>query len=161
MSIVDAIAQWNKEKQKQLIQSYEGEGLRASGKWASELEGSTTQSGNRISSVILGAQYTGALIGGRSSTRSKGSGTITLRQAIRQWIDDKGITPRDKISKDSLAFLIARKIHREGIKVPNRYNSGQLVNRVFGGDVQAELTKMVGEGMLTEMQTSVMSALKK
>lgn len=35
------------------------------------------------------------------------------RSAIRQWIDDKGITP-DGISKDSLAFLIQRKIGEEG-----------------------------------------------
>ena len=38
------------------------------------------------------------------------------RSAIRQWIDDKGITP-DGISKDSLAFLIQRKIGEEGTTI--------------------------------------------
>jgi hypothetical protein len=42
-----------------------------------------------------------------------------VRERIRQWIDDKGIVPRDaangrKTTKDELAFLIARKIHRQG-----------------------------------------------
>jgi len=37
-------------------------------------------------------------------------------QMIRNWIDSKGIQPTD-ISKDSLAFLIARKIARKGTDI--------------------------------------------
>ena len=52
------------------------------------------------------------LVFGRGPTKVT-SGTGIVRKRIREWIDAKGITP-DGITKDSLAFLIARKIHREG-----------------------------------------------
>ena len=38
------------------------------------------------------------------------------RSAIRKWIDDKGINP-EGISKDSLAYLIQRKIGEEGTTI--------------------------------------------
>ncbi len=37
----------------------------------------------------------------------------SLQDIIREWIDAKAITPQG-ITKNSLAFLIARKIHNEG-----------------------------------------------
>lgn len=56
---------------------------------------------------------------GRGPTVRGSSGKGVVREKVRQWIDDKGIVPRDaangrKVTKDELAFLIARKIHREG-----------------------------------------------
>ena len=53
-----------------------------------------------------------------------------MREIIRKWIDVKGIVPKDGISKESLSFLIARKIHEKGIKVPNKFNKGGLVANV-------------------------------
>jgi hypothetical protein len=70
---------------------------------------------------VYGNRYIGALMYGRKPTSGGGSGE--LKKAIRKWIDEKGITPRDgvtkegktyKVSKEGLAFIIARKIHEEG-----------------------------------------------
>jgi hypothetical protein len=55
---------------------------------------------------IYGLEY------GRKKTSGGGNGS--LKGIILEWINLKGIIPRDKISKETLAFLIARKIHREG-----------------------------------------------
>ena len=159
MSLISEISKWNKERQVALIQSYENEGLRASGKWASELGGYTKQDGPVIKTVIDGAKYTGALVGGRGTTKSKGSG-VSLRSVIRKWIDDKGITPRDKISKDSLAFLIARKIHREGIRVPNEHNTGKLVSNAITQESLNELESIIKRGMAELAKTEVLTALK-
>jgi hypothetical protein len=49
---------------------------------------------------------------GRKPTKGGGDGKV--KYLIRQWINDIGIVPRDGISKDSLVYLITRKIHREG-----------------------------------------------
>lgn len=160
MSLITAVDNWNKERQTALIQSYEREGLRASGRWAKSLEGSTKQDGSIVKSVILGEAYTGALVGGRGASKSSGGSSITLRQAIRQWIDDKNINPAGKISKDSLAFLIARKIHRDGIKVPNRYNSGNLVNNAFTANDIAELEKIIVNELAESMRVEVLKAVK-
>lgn len=62
--------------------------------------------------TVYANKYIGALIFGRKPTTGGGNGA--LKRAIRVWIDDKGITPYGLISKDSLAFIIARKIHKEG-----------------------------------------------
>lgn len=52
------------------------------------------------------------------------------KSAIRQWIDDKGIDPQG-ISKDSLAFLIQRKIGEEGTTI---YQQG-------GSDLVSDILK--------------------
>lgn len=160
MSLISIVEEWNNSRLKDLVASYDREGLRASGRWAKSLEGITTQQGNIIKTVILGEQYTGSLIGGRVATKSKGDGTITLRQAIRQWIDDKGITPTDGISKDSLAFLISRKIHRQGIKVPNQYNSGNLISNVFTPAIMNNLSESIKEFLIQSIKVEVLKAKK-
>ena len=127
--IVDIVNNWLKSVQDDLIKSYNDKGLRASGRWADALEPFAEFTDNGIRTGILGAPYTGALTGGRKPTSGGNAGNETLRDVIRVWIDDKGIVP-DGISKDSLAYLIARKIHTEGIQVPNKYNVGGLVSDV-------------------------------
>lgn len=62
--------------------------------------------------TVSANKYIGALIFGRKPTTASGNGV--LKTKIRQWIDDKGIVPKDGISKDTLAFLITRKIHSDG-----------------------------------------------
>ena len=61
---------------------------------------------------VYANRYIGSLIFGRKPTTNSGNGV--LKEKIRQWIDDKGIVPKDNISKDSLAFVIARSIHKNG-----------------------------------------------
>lgn len=90
-----------------LRESMDSSGVTASGKFNRTLEATITPN----SVVVTGQRYAGAIEIGRKPTSAGGTGE--LRKAIRSWIDDKGINPAD-ISKDSLAFLITRKIHREG-----------------------------------------------
>jgi hypothetical protein len=66
---------------------------------------------------IFAAGYVGTAEVGRRKTVNGGNGG--LREQIRRWIDQKGIIPKPNddgkvISKDSLAFLISRKIHKQG-----------------------------------------------
>ena len=68
--------------------------------------------------TIYGKQYIGALQFGRKPTENSGDGT--LKEKISRWIDVKGIEP-DGISKDSLAYLIAKKIHEEGTSIYRKY----------------------------------------
>ncbi|HNV51332.1 MAG TPA: hypothetical protein PKW61_06270 [Tenuifilaceae bacterium] len=163
MSLKSAVEEWSKKRLPELVKSYHDLGLRASGKWAASLEGNTTQENNTIKTVILGEQYTGALVGGRKPTSAYGpyqKNDFTLREAIAIWIRQKGITPDDGISKDSLAFLIARKIHREGIRVPNEHNSGKLISNVFTDKAINELGEVVKKELGNVVSTEVMKGLK-
>lgn len=91
---------------KELIKRYDELGMRASGKFASGLE--VNQNG--LNATLLGYKYSEQLEFGRRS------GKMPPSDAIKQWIIDKGLASRiqGKISISSLAYLIARKIAREG-----------------------------------------------
>jgi hypothetical protein len=86
--------------------------------------------------TVYAEQYIGALEFGRKPT-TNGNKPGKLKDVIRQWIDEKGITPKDSISKDSLAFLITRKIHKEGtLLYPN---GSDLVSGIFNDALTKEI----------------------
>jgi len=105
----------------ELIAKYDELGMRSSGKWADGLE--VVVSENKAS--IKGYEYTQQLETGRAPGKQPPS------EAIEQWIKDKGIASRieGKISISSLAFLIARKIGREGWK-RQEHGGVDLINQV-------------------------------
>lgn len=79
---------------------------------------------------IFGARYIDVLETGRPPTKNGKAGSPTLREVILQWIRDKGIKP-DGISEESLAFLIARKIHREGTQLYRRGGMSGVISSVI------------------------------
>jgi hypothetical protein len=82
--------------------------------------------------TISAEQYIGALEFGRKP------GKKPPRDVIRKWIDEKGITPKDGISKDSLAFLIQRKIGEEGTTIWQQGGS-DLVSGIFNDALRKEI----------------------
>ena len=81
--------------------------------------------------TVYAEQYIGALEFGRKS------GKKPPRDVIRKWIDEKGITPNG-ISKDSLAFLIQRKIGEEGTTIWQQGGS-DLVSGIFNDALTKEI----------------------
>lgn len=127
MSLISEIQSWLDERKKELIKSYEQSGRKASGNWERELETNIKEKPGKITATIDGARYTEQLIRGRAPTT--GGGTGELKEKIREWIRYKNIV--SDIPEDSLVYLITRKIHREGITVPNIYNKGTFIDEVF------------------------------
>ena len=153
-AITDYLNKWCEDRNAELIANYKAKGLRASGKFENELRYTADDKGCQI----LSPAHVGAMVGGRKPTTNTGDGS--LRGIIRKWIDDKGITPyADKngraVSKDSLAYLITRKIHRDGIKVPNQYNQGGLVSEVITQPKIEELLMQIGGNYITEFKNEI------
>lgn len=95
----------------ELIQRHDELKMRASGKWAASLQEEITESANRVNVKLYGESYTKQLVDGREP------GKFPPIKAIEEWIYHKGIKAVGKnISISSLAFLIARKIAKEGTK---------------------------------------------
>ena len=91
-----------------IITAYEQSGRKVTGQFEEGLD--VVYEPNKA--TIKGFVY----LAGRGKTKKKGkAGEPTLQQQIKKWIIAKGIAAKKKdISVNSLAFLIARKIHKEG-----------------------------------------------
>ena len=91
---------------------------------------------------------------GRRPTKVKGDGK--LQEKIQRWIEEKGITPKDGISKKSLAYLITRKIHREGYKprncLQNALNDSKVLEQQFV-DIVADIYAKEVKDMIIQLKT--------
>jgi hypothetical protein len=155
----DIIQDWLNDTKGALIVNYDKLGLRASGRWANSLDTFIEKKQNNFAAGILGEHYTQYLENGRLPT-TKGTIPGKLRGIIKNWIKVKGIVPRDNISIDSLAYLITRKIHKFGIKVPNAFNTGGLLSNVITNDKIKQLMDKLGSYYLNEIKTEMINTLK-
>lgn len=108
-----AVTNFAEKLKTDLSGSVTASGVSASGNLAKSFR--YTSDPNRLR--VYAAGYYGAIEVGRKPTVNGGSGV--LRSLIRKWIEDKKIVPKPDeqgrtITKDTLAFLITRKIHRKG-----------------------------------------------
>lgn len=87
-------------------------GANASGKTSQSLESKISVTKNKIKFEISGGQGFEFIERGRRKTKKDGDGKLI--DIIKQWIDDKGITPDDGMTKDGLAYVITRAIHQRG-----------------------------------------------
>jgi len=97
-------------KRAELIARHDELGMRATGKFAESLNVEVKQWGSMINASLTGLSYGFYLSEGRAP------GRLPPIKKIEEWIIAKGITGnlQKEISVSSLAFLIARKIAREG-----------------------------------------------
>ncbi|HON19733.1 MAG TPA: hypothetical protein PLW70_00150 [Bacteroidales bacterium] len=146
------VEEWLSETTTALIENYNRLGLRASGEWEQSLKGTQEETETGVKVIILGAKYTEQLSIGRRP------GKMPPRQAILNWIREKNI--QSELKPQTLAYLIQRKIGRDGIKVPNRYNAGGLVSDVLTNERINELIKNVGNVVLREQRSDILISLK-
>lgn len=95
---------------------YRASGKRVTGKW---------EEGVRVeSSPNKGVLWSYAYLAGRGPTKKGNDGGPTLVQRIEQWLRDKwgAGAVKEKMSISSLAYIIARKIHREGTDKAHHLN---------------------------------------
>ncbi len=141
-----------------LIKAYDAKGMRASGKTADSLE--VVDIG--LESVkLIGSEVFGALEQGRKPSEG-GSKPGKLIDDIKQWIKDKGIVSDIKNDNDNstLAFLITRKIHREGWKRQG-YGGVNLVSEVITDSRMQSMINKVGAELTLTIVTRLQDELKK
>lgn len=132
----------------ELITEYDALGMRASGQWADSLEVQTSE----MRGTLLGLDYTRQLQFGREPGRFP---PINL---IEKWIEDKGINYTG-ITLSSLAFLIARKISREGWD-RNGFGGVDLIGRIVTPERIQRIIDKVGEVYLSGFVKEVITQLK-
>lgn len=125
----------------ELKEGIEAKGMTASGDSARSLEVVI----NDDSAKILGNSNFEQLEYGRNPTRKNGTDTENLVEKIKKWIENKGIVSNSEkeISVSSLAFLIARKIHREGWDRKG-YGGVELVSEIITAERMQDIINKVG-----------------
>ena len=123
---LDDINEWMGLAQTDLITEYDRQGLRASGRFADELESDIKKNGTRYIVRMMGARHSEFMENGRRPNRTKSPEEAKkLYPAILQWIQDKNLN-----FSNGHAFAICLKIVYEGITVPNKFNPGGVVSNV-------------------------------
>lgn len=139
--------------QRELVLNYDKLGLRASGKWANELENfyNDTDTGYRFG--ILGASYSDIMENGRRPNKKQDKESLRKwvgwagSTFIKDWLDDKNIAAN--------SFAVAWKIARTGIEVPNRYNKGNLVSDVINNEEIEKISDIVKFDVIENITSEV------
>ncbi|GLB47768.1 hypothetical protein [Neptunitalea lumnitzerae] len=83
---------------------------------------------------------------GKVIDNGRGAGKRPSIPSIMRWLENKkGLPPSMLRDKRQTAFAIANKIAREGIKVPNQYNSGRLITNVVNDFLATDVYELLGE----------------
>lgn len=156
MSDLKPYEDWLEESRIKMIAEYDRLNFRASGKYANSLEPVIESGVNYTLVKMMGVAYAEQMQFGRGRTQNGGNGQ--LKAAILQWISDKGITPREAaMSNETLAFLISRKIHRDGYSVAGREG---VISNVITPQWINELIKRCGDVELGRVTSDILRLVK-
>lgn len=129
-----------------LIESQRSKGLRASGRSAESLDVKTTREGGTLVSQLYGATYWLAQQSGRKPGRYPKPSRAFV-ESIREWLSIRGL--------DYSPYAVAFKINRDGIRVPNRFNPGGVLNPLLPGNAM----KLLAPTLLPTMQRLAVKTL--
>lgn len=124
MTEIDKILdKWINDRQKELVQQYDSLGLRASGKFEKGLVNETENQKTRLIDTYGHSLY---MVNGRAPNKNQSPEKLKAwvgwagSTFLKQWVDDKGLSVSP--------FAVAWKIAKSGVLVPNKNNSGKLMD---------------------------------
>jgi len=135
--------------------SYESKGIKASGKWGESL--ATFINGD---SVGVTAEFNSSIM----IEKGRKPGEYSDIDDLKEWIRVKeGLPQVFKDNPDKFAFLIARKHFKEGVKVPNKHNKGNVLSEPLDEFIREHLPKMwseLGESYFFNLKEDITSILR-
>lgn len=133
-----------------LIKKHIELGMKASGKWEESLRIEITE----VKGILSGLDYTYQLQHGRKA------GTMPPIRAIEEWIISKGIKPiSDNIKISSLAFLIARKIQKEGTRY-FKQGGTDLIDSVITPERMQHIMNRISTLYVTTFTSDIINLMK-
>lgn len=143
-----------------IIALYDAKGMRASGDFANSLKVEVTSDQSGSTAILHGNSYAEQLDSGREPTKNGNTGGPTVYEQILEWIVDKGIQPiENDISISSLAFLITRKIHRDGWK-REKHGGVDLISGVITPQRVQQIIEKVTVVNITDITSKITSLYK-
>lgn len=141
--------------QKELIAAYNQKGMKSSGEWEEGLEVQVYSSSDGLTGILKGLNYSQQLETGRKP------GRFPPRDEIEKWIKEKGLAANieGEISVSSLAFLIARKISREGWNRKG-YGGVNLISDVVTPQRIQNIINLVGDSYVVSVTTDIVKSFQ-
>jgi hypothetical protein len=134
---------------KRIIQDQQTKRIRSSGKSAQSLQIEEISNGGQL----VGDDYFQQQITGRKP------GKFPPIKPILQWIDSKGLS-LNKITKNGLAYIIARKIAEKGTDIYRKKRPGLAVNEIVNQALPSLKDQLIKAGKI-ELKTAIAKALGK
>lgn len=156
MAFKNYIDDWMEETRVALIAEYDRQGLRASGSYAKSLEPQVKETAKGFNAVMKSAKHAYWMQNGRQPNKVKSPEQAKqLYPIISEWVKDKGLN----FDKGHI-FAICLKIVYEGIKVPNQYNPGGVVDNVVNRKRIDVLMAKIGSAFQEQIRSDVIKILK-
>jgi hypothetical protein len=146
----EALTQFLEHIRNEIIQEHIRQGQRVTGKTLESLEISV----NDTTGTLSAAGYIGVLEDGRRP------GKFPPVSKIEQWIKDRGIIPKGKISITGLAFIMARKISQEGTILNQRGGNSGVLSKAISEDRIKSLLESLAEKYITDYTSEVLVEYK-
>ena len=112
-----------------IISNHLAAGQKASGKTIESLK--IEQDGDKV--ILYGRQAFGTLETGRKP----GNGPGNFREILYQWSIDKGISFEKDYQRKSFAYLLAKKIEREGTKLYREGGRNDIYSQLIPETIEA------------------------
>ena len=154
-NLVECLSKLGEEIKESYKNKLESEGINASGKLSNSVKAQVTVNGNIYEIVLSLEDYWKYIEKGRPKTQNSGNGE--LRRAILEWIRVKPVLPQPYNGKlpteEQLAFLISRKIHREG------YEGKQPLHNTLE-DMKDTIYKEIEEALVKDISMDIYNILR-
>lgn len=137
----------------ELINNYKRLGLKASGKWANELETQVEFNGDNVNIKWIGTDYSQFMAHGREKNKNQDKKSIKSfvgwagNTFLKQWVKDKGLTLNP--------FAVAYNIATKGIKIPNANNQGGVISDVINENRLTDFAKIVESEIVGDIKSDL------
>jgi hypothetical protein len=149
-SLPEALDQLGQQFVDSLRQELDSKRISASGNLYRSVRYEIVGSGDEIGLALFWDDYGDIVDEGRGRS-NRGGPNQTWRNKIIGWMNFKGISPRQGITREQLAFLITRKINRKGYKAKPWIQPAldRVINQdfqeLFGDAVANEIEKILNK----------------
>jgi hypothetical protein len=146
MTLTELFTDQGLQIQNSLRQAMRNYNRNASGKTSESIQFEVLETREKVLFQVVADKTIVTLQEGRGPTDKQGNGS--LKNAIRQWVRDKGI--KSDLPEETLVYLITRKIHREGYKgTPGLIDD--IINESLIDLIQERVSEIAGSEFVNEI----------
>lgn len=161
-TVVEILQAWGRGRVERLKALHREAGQRTTGRTERQFDSDVVTPEGKVILKVYGAPWIEYLERGRGATRGGSGSGETLYERMKQWVRDKGLVSNltKDYEKNSVAWLITRKIHQEGTLMHrtgrNFSGASNPVSRAFPNEEIDKLLSEIGATYETEITSEIL-----